>query len=114
MIKLRILLPVCLIGIFGLIILSNMLKPPVLTINKINLSYLEKTVEIQGKIINLKENKNSEIITIKDSTGEMTALVFNKISLKNNSEVKVIGKVQEYNNKTEIMANKIIEVDNLR
>jgi aspartyl/asparaginyl-tRNA synthetase len=111
MIKLRYLLIMSIIGIFSLLILYYFSEPKLLKINQIDLTYLEKNIKLQGKVIDIQESTSFQTITLKDSTGKIKVFVYNnKLALKNNSQIRVIGKIQDYNSKIELVANKITEI----
>ena len=89
-------------------LLSNILEPKLISIEKINDGLIGKKVKVQGEIFNIKsyEDSNFQVISIKDDTGKIditTPLV--NVSL--NQEIMVIGTVNEYKQYLQIQADKI-------
>ena len=109
------LLPICLalslIGIFTLLLLSN-IKPKTISLDEINNKLLGKQIKINAKITKIRsyEQSNFQIISVKDSTGEIDIILNKILNLKNNQSINVIGKITEYNKTLQITANKIIDV----
>jgi DNA/RNA endonuclease YhcR with UshA esterase domain len=106
---LKISLSISLIGIFAIIILTNILQPKLISIQEINSKFLNKNVKIQGQIINAKSylEKNFQVLTIKDNTGQID-ITLNKILSLTNQTITIIGKVAQYNQNFQIQTNKII------
>lgn len=109
-------LPLCLIitliGIFLLFLLTT-LPPKSLKINQINNKLLNKQIKVIAKISDIRsyEESNFQIISIKDSTGKINAIISNQIlNLKSNQSIIIIGKITEYNHTLQITADKIINI----
>ena len=102
-------LTIAIIGILILLILSNTIKPESIKIKNLDDTYLNKKVEIQGKIQSIKTYKESnfQIITINDSTGKIDITIDNPINITKNQTIIAIGKVTEYKNNLQIQAEKI-------
>jgi len=105
--QLKILLPVSILGISLLLLLSNILEPKLIAINKINENMLDQNVKIEGTIEKVQNKGSFEIFSLKDSTKSIDVLCECNLTLKNN--LTVIGKVQEYKNNLQIQAEKIIK-----
>lgn len=100
---------ISLIGIFILLLLSNILEPRLMDIKQINEKMLDRKVKVQGEIFNIKsyENSNFQIISIKDETGKIDVTADKILSLTNNQNIIVVGSVQEYKQYLQIRADKI-------
>jgi DNA/RNA endonuclease YhcR with UshA esterase domain len=107
--SLKISLVISILGIFLLLILSNILPPPKLTIEKIDDSFLNKKVQVNGTIFNIKNYKDSNfcVVSIKDQTGKIDVTASKILDLKNNQAIEVTGKVTEYKKYLQIQADKI-------
>ena len=95
---LKLSLSISLIGIFLLLFLANFLPTKQLNINQINDNHLNKKIQVQGQVLNIRnyENQNLQVILIKDTTGEIE-IITNKItSLQKNESILVIGKITNY------------------
>ncbi len=107
---LKITLTIALLGILLLLFLINTLHPKSIEIDKITNKLLNKNIQIQGEIFNIKNFKESnfQVISIKDKTGKID-ITLNKITnLKENQKISAIGKVKEYNQYLQIQADNII------
>lgn len=83
-------------------------KLELISISKINSNYLEKNVKIEGKIIKQTLNKNTLFLTIQDNTAQINIIAFQiNQTLNKNQTYTIEGKVTKYQNKLEIIANKI-------
>lgn len=111
---LKISLTLSLIGILLLLIMINNQPIQNLSISKISNDHLNKQIAIQGQVINLKTHPTLQIITIQsliNKTSQIPVIAYNSnltINTTNNSTFIIIGKVQQYNNQLEIIADKII------
>lgn len=115
--KLAFFLFASLIGILLLFYLSSFLPPEKLAINQITKETINKEIQINAKIINVKdyEAKSFQIIMLEDETGKIQALANSnkQLPLNKNQTYIFIGKIQEnsYNQtKTlQLIINKILE-----
>jgi len=103
-------LAISLIGILLLLFLSQTLTPKLTNIENINNKLLNQKIKVQGQISNIRtfEDSNFQIISIKDSTGNIDLILNNPINITKNQNITVIGKVTEYNQTLQIQADKII------
>jgi len=101
---------ISLIGVFLLLILSNILEPRLISIEKINDKLIDKKVKVQGEIFNIKTYKDSDfqVISIKDKTGKIDITIDKILNLKNNQTITIIGKVTQYKQYLQIQADKIL------
>jgi len=101
---------ISLIGVFLLLILSNILEPRLISIEKINDRFIDKKVKVQGEIFNIKTYKDSDfqVTSIKDKTGKIDITTDKILNLKNNQTIIVIGKVTQYKQYLQIQADKIL------
>jgi DNA/RNA endonuclease YhcR with UshA esterase domain len=101
---------ISLIGVFLLLILSNILEPRLISIEKINDKLIDKKVKVQGEIFNIKTYKDSDfqVTSIKDKTGKIDITIDKILNLKNNQTITIIGKVTQYKQYLQIQADKIL------
>jgi len=101
---------ISLIGIFFLLLLSNVLEPKLMSIEQINDRFIERKVKVQGEIFNIKAYKESnfQVISIKDNTGKIDITINKILNLTNSQKIIVLGSVQEYKKYLQIQADKII------
>ncbi len=107
---LKISLSISLMGILLLLFLSNFLEPKLTDIEQINNKLLNKKTQVQGTISDIKTYTNSsfQVISIKDSTGEIDITTNKILNLTKNQNITVIGTIKEYNQGLQIQADKII------
>ena len=107
----KISLAISLLGIFLLLTILEYQTIPLYKIGDINKDLLERSVRIQGSITSIKETQGLYILKVKD-TSTITIIVFKEdpIDLKKNSLLEIEGKVAEYKETLEIIADKIIEL----
>lgn len=107
---LKISLSISLFGILLLLFLINTLQPKLTDIENINDKLLNKKVQVQGTISNIKAYKNSnfQVITIKDPTGEIDITTSQILNLTKEQNITVIGVINEYKQNLQIQAEKII------
>jgi len=101
---------ISLLGILFLLFLVN-LSPNQININEINKKLLNKNIQVQGTITNIKtlEDSDFQVITIKDSTGEIEVTLNHKsLILTKDQNIIVTGKITSYKENLQIQANKII------
>jgi len=105
----KISLLIFILGIFLLLIISNIQKINHFTLNEINNNLINRKVQVSGYIYDIKtyEKSNFQIIYLKDSTEqiEITSALTN---LKKGQNITTIGRVTEYNGCLQIQADKII------
>lgn len=108
---LKISLSASVIGIFILLLLSNTLSPKLIKINEINEDILDKNVKINGEITNIRnyEDSDFQIITIKDETGQIDAILNQITNTTKGQKVIIIGKISKYKEKLQIQAEKILK-----
>ncbi len=106
---LKISLIISIIGTFILLILANTLPIKQYKIKDINDNLIDKKIQIQGQITNIKNYDALKIITIKDKTASINTIYYtnNKLNLTKNQTITVIGTVREYKQELEIQADKI-------
>lgn len=92
-------------GILLLFILSKNIELEQTPIEKIDESYIGKTVKIVGSVTKVNNVGNNTIININNSNPGL--VIFSKIIIKNGANVLIIGKVGEYNNELQIQIDKL-------
>ena len=105
---LKLSLIISLLGILILLIISNEYEPRLTKINQLTTNQLNKNIKIQAQIIKSIKKPNSQILTLRDSTGQVLAIINSKKSLPTNKTLMITGKLQEYNQELEISINKIL------
>lgn len=99
-----------LIGVLLLIIIANSLPTKLVEIKDIDKSYLGQRVAIRGMIfsINNYENQNFQTMIIKNESSLIHVISNSKTPIqKTTKTLRIIGKVEEYNNELQINADKI-------
>ena len=94
-------------GTFVIIILANNLEPSTISISSINEKMLDEFTSIQGKVVDEQIFDKLHIITVKDNSASIRALLPKKTSTLLNKEVAILGKVIEYRGELEIEISRI-------
>ena len=100
---------ISILGTFLLLVLSEVISPPLVKINEINEDYLESKIRIQGILISIKETPGLYLLNIKESNGIINAVVFknSELELKKGDLIEIEGAIELYENTLEIIADKI-------
>jgi len=100
---------ISLLGIALMLLLIQILEPELIGIEKINNKMLEKSVKIQGIVSKIEDKQTFKILSVNDGTGNIDVLCkCNNKKIKENQKIIVKGKVQEYKEKLQSLADKII------
>ncbi|MEK6879660.1 MAG: OB-fold nucleic acid binding domain-containing protein [Nanoarchaeota archaeon] len=96
-------------GISLLLLLSLTPEPELSSIQDLKTKQIYEKVKIQGQVINQRSYNNDtfNILQIKDSTGKIDVLLEKKLSLNQNQTLIVIGKITEFQNNIQIIADEI-------
>lgn len=95
-----------LVGIFVLYLISDNIKINESSIGKIGSGEVGKDVKVNGIVKDVFNGEKVSIITITQPE-EMKIVFYDNVSLKEGDYVEVIGEVEEYNGKMEIMGNRV-------
>tara|TARA_Y100000310_G_scaffold344495_1_gene457559 strand:- start:3444 stop:3794 length:351 start_codon:yes stop_codon:yes gene_type:complete len=108
----KISLIISLIGTFSLLLILEYQEIPFYNLKDITKEQLETKVRVQVNILSVKETPGLYLLKITDETKVITTIVFKEdpINLKKNSLVEIEGKVQEYQDELELIADKITEL----
>lgn len=107
------LLKVCLItsvlGIFLLLAVAEFSQPKYYQINGITEKQIDTQIKIEGTITKSKDLPGLFLLDLKDNTSKMIVVAFKdfQINLTKGENISVTGKVAEYNNVLEIIADEI-------
>ncbi|HEX3013126.1 MAG TPA: OB-fold nucleic acid binding domain-containing protein [Methanobacterium sp.] len=114
----RIALIIAVLGLSGMMILSDKIMPQEIKIKDLNKGMLDEDVSITGVVekIDKSPKSNTYFLQVIDGTGKTTAVTFDNAVLdleKNNltpisfanHRVKITGKVQQYNGNIELILN---------
>lgn len=114
----KIALITAILGLSGMMLLSDKILPQEIKIKELNRGMLDEDVSIIGLVekIDKSPRSNTYFLQIKDSTGKITAVIFDSTVLdleKNNlaptsfakHRVKITGKVEQYNGNMELILN---------
>lgn len=104
---LRIALTTVIIGLFALLVLMFMKTEEFISISDSD-NYKDKKVSLEGYATNFSYNNNNTRFILNQQCG-IEIIVFNERI--NASKIIVSGKIQEYNGKNTIIADKITRVD---
>ena len=97
-------------AIFGtlvIVFLANNLEPSAIQISSINEKMLDEWVKISGKVVDEQIYENLHIITVKDKSASIRALLPEKTSSLLNKNAVILGKVIEYRNELEVEISRI-------
>jgi len=105
---LKIALICSLVGLFVLFIISTRIDLKSYSQDIVLNKNIGDDVQLTGKIIKINQRENVAFIEV-SYENPVTVVVFTKdrLNLKNNETIEVIGEVQEYKGKNEIIAQKI-------
>ena len=107
------LLKICLItsilGIFLLLTIAEFSQPKLYQIKDVTEKQLDTQIKIQGTITKTKDLPGLLIFDLKDNTSKMIVVAFKdfQINLTKGQNISVTGKIAEYNNVLEIIADEI-------
>ena len=105
---LKISFTISLLGIFLLLLLSNILEPQLININELSTKDIDKNIKVQGEITKIRNiNKDFQILTISDQTGKIDITLNTNKQFKKNQNLIVTGRVSQYKNNLQIEANKV-------
>lgn len=101
---------ISIVGAFVLLLILEYSQLPLFKIKDITDEQLEGKLKIQAKITSIRTTPGLLILNARDSSGVITVIAFNeeKIDLQVNSNVEIEGTIQKYQDKLEIIADKII------
>lgn len=112
-----------LLSIFGIVLLyfvANNLEPEVVQISDIEYKDVGKTVKITGEITSRQDSKGHIFLKVSDGTSEMFVPLFENLvkklsveekeGLVKDREIEVVGEVQEYNGKLEIIPRRAEDI----
>ncbi len=97
-----------LLGLFLILLYSQQAGPQLITINSA-LDNMERRIIIQGTVTKASYHDNVAFIDVRDATGNIAVVVFDKIAEepKRGDDVKVTGKIKLYRGDLEIIADEI-------
>jgi hypothetical protein len=101
------------LGIFIIIILAQTLEPKLIKISDINKKMLDEYIKVQGRALDIQKINSPDypnpiiLISLKNQSDKITVVWRQDIILTQNQTIQVIGKVSEYQNETQIEAQKI-------
>lgn len=114
----RIALITTILGLSGMMLLSDKIMPQEIKIKDLNKGMLDEDVTIEGVVekIDKSQRSNTYFLQIIDGTGKTTAVMFDSAVLDleksnltpesfANHRVKITGKVAEYNGNIELILN---------
>lgn len=95
------------LGILFLFILCFFVDFKLTAISDIDDSFVDKKIRIEGIAENIKNSEKVLMFDLKDETGKIKVVVFSSEKIELRGHLNVEGKVAEYNNELEIIAEKI-------
>lgn len=107
---LKIALICSIVGVFIIFIFADRLEPSLISISSISHSLVDKDVKIRGTISSFKMTPSVLMLDIKDETGVIKVVAFDKEDFKADEGqlVEVLGRVKEYKGVLEIESKKIL------
>lgn len=103
----KISLSISLIGIIILLILASILEPKSKEINEITNKDLNKKIKIEGKIIEIKNYDDLQILTLTKNSFFIDVVLYEKSNFSRQEEISVIGKINKYKKNLQIIADTI-------
>jgi DNA/RNA endonuclease YhcR with UshA esterase domain len=94
-----------LIGIIILYLISNKIQINDITIEKINKEELQKSVKIKGRITDTINKEKITILKVLQENEIKVVLFDNNVNFTNGELVEIEGKIDEFNDKKQIVAN---------
>lgn len=101
---------VSIVGLFMLFLIMFLYTPEEKKISEINDDMLGKKITVSGKISDIKNSKNSTVLIkiIQECTLDVTAFGnINNYNISNSSNIIITGRLQEYNGRKSLVADKI-------
>lgn len=95
-----------LVGVFVLYLISDSIKIDETSISKITDENIGNDVKVTGVVKDVFNGEKSSIITITQPE-EMKIVVMENVSVKGGDYIEVIGDVQEYNGRLEVMGQRV-------
>lgn len=97
------------IGTFLILLLSEYQEIELTKIRDISREQLETRVKVEGVLLSIKETPGLYIMKIRDSSASIPVIIFKEepLKLKTGDNIELIGKLTEYKNELEIIAEKI-------
>ncbi|MBS3151442.1 OB-fold nucleic acid binding domain-containing protein [Candidatus Woesearchaeota archaeon] len=94
------------IGTFLILLLSEYSEVELTNIGDLNKNQLEMKVKVSGTVISARETPGLYILSIRDSTATIPIVIFKEdpLSIGRNAQIEVTGKLTEYKNELEIIA----------
>lgn len=112
----KIALAMSVVGLVGMISSADLIMAREIKISEINRGMLDEDVSVEGVVVDVKKSSrsNTYFLDITDGTGKISLVIFessavdleeNNMSMSNldNRRVKVVGKVEEYQGKMELI-----------
>ncbi len=98
-----------LFGILIILFISESIEIKQIQIKDITEDSIGKQVKIIATISNIKTTPGLYILTLKDNTSSIKAIIFKEENLefKNKDKVEIIGEIIKYKNILEIQANQL-------
>ncbi|MBI2105562.1 OB-fold nucleic acid binding domain-containing protein [Candidatus Woesearchaeota archaeon] len=104
---------VSILGTFSILLISELSEVELQEIKDLKKDQLETRIKIQGKLLATRETPGLYILTITDNTAVIPVIIFkeDELELEKNKQFIVTGKLTEYKNELEIIAEEITEND---
>lgn len=91
-------------GIILLFIISENISIAKIPIGMIDESHIGRSVRFSGNVTKISSGEKFSSIQV---DGKILVVLFDKVNLTKGNKIEVIGKVDEYKNKIEVMADSI-------
>lgn len=98
----------CLFGIAALFTISQLYGVEELSLQRIDSIPAEETIQIRGTILRVEERGNAQILTIsRQESVEVVLFSGTEVPVNTGDNVRVVGKVEEYQGRKEIIADSV-------
>jgi len=114
----KLMLPLALFGILVLVFIASHISPRQIVISDITNASMNEEIQVIVQITSIREYNNDtfQVLTLKDSTGNISAIANSKTGLKDKINVSqrnnysISGIVQDYNGSIQININEIRKI----
>ena len=96
------------VGIILLFIISENISINKISIDRIDESYIGRSVRFSGDVTKISSSEKFSSVEV---DGKILVVLFGKADLAKGDKIEVIGKVDEYKNKIEVVADSIRMMD---
>ncbi len=79
-------------------------------IKEIGQKDVDRGVYVEGTVDKIGVKGTTTFFTLKDDTGSVQGVIFNKVQLKRGQKIGIAGKVQQYKGDLELIADEVKQI----